>query len=150
GHFVPRYILRVSLPNVGLQPAKGDLQHELQFFHHRGRIMSKHHQSSSPIHRKFAAPLLHMPLHKLDRRTFMSRLGSGTAATAAALGLWSVPVRAEQTPKPGGHLIVGTDGASTTDSIDPTKFLGAFQPLVGFQIYDTLTDVDEHGNLVPQ
>ena len=112
--------------------------------------MSKHHHFTSPIRHEFAAPMLDMPLHKINRRTFMSRLGAGTAATAAALGLRSGPVRAEETPKPGGHLIVGTDGASTTDSIDPTKFLGAFQPLVGFQIYDTLTDVDEHGNLVPQ
>ena len=73
----------------------------------------------------------------IDRREFIERLGAGAALAGIAATLGSVRGLADDTPKRGGHLVVGTDGASTTDSLDPTKFLGAFLPLVGFQLYDT-------------
>jgi peptide/nickel transport system substrate-binding protein len=86
----------------------------------------------------------------VNRRTFIGQLGAGAAIAGTASGLAPTSGLAQESPKRGGHLIAGTDGGSTTDSLDPSKFLGAFLPLVGFQIFDTLTDVDEHGHLAPQ
>jgi peptide/nickel transport system substrate-binding protein len=90
-------------------------------------------------------------LNGIGRRAFIGRLSAGTALATLALGLGAEREGlAAETPKRGGHLLVGTDGASTTDSLDPQTYLGAFSPFVGFQLYDTLTDVNEHGELVPE
>ncbi|MEA2779533.1 MAG: peptide/nickel transport system substrate-binding protein [Rhodospirillaceae bacterium] len=87
---------------------------------------------------------------QVGRREFMAQM-----AGTAALGLLASSARpspgfAAETPRKGGHLIVGTDGASTSDSLDPATYLGAFLPLVGLQLHDTLTDVDANGKLLPQ
>ena len=75
----------------------------------------------------------------MHRREFITRLSAGTALAGMALASGSAPARVEDTPKKGGHLIVGTDGASSTDSLDPQTYLGCFLPLVGMSLYDTLT-----------
>jgi len=85
----------------------------------------------------------------LHRREFITRLSAGTALAGMALATGISPARAQDKPKKGGHLIVGTDGASSTDSLDPQTYLGAFLPLVGMSLYDTLTDLDENGHFVP-
>jgi peptide/nickel transport system substrate-binding protein len=85
----------------------------------------------------------------LHRREFISGLAAGTALAGITLASGSVPARAEDVPKKGGHLIVGADGASTTDTLDPQTYLGCFLPLVGLGLYDTLTDLDERRRVVP-
>jgi len=87
--------------------------------------------------------------HEIGRRDFIGRLAAGTALAGVALGLRSEPARAGETPKMGGHLKIGTDGASTTDSLDPQTYLGAFLPTMGMLFYDTLTDLDDQGRFVP-
>jgi peptide/nickel transport system substrate-binding protein len=79
----------------------------------------------------------------ISRREFLGR--------AAALGMSTVLATnaLAQTPKRGGHLIVALDTASSGDSLDPARFTGSFMQVLGMQFYDTLTQIDERGQVQP-
>jgi peptide/nickel transport system substrate-binding protein len=54
-----------------------------------------------------------------------------------------------QTPKQGGHLIIGVDGGSSGDTLDPARITSVFHTIVMLQFYDTLTILDEQGRISP-
>lgn len=58
----------------------------------------------------------------ISRREFMGRAMAAGATLAVASQLYSTASAAE-TPKRGGHLKLGLEGGSTTDSLDPAKAL---------------------------
>ena len=66
-----------------------------------------------------AAPEHERPLDRIGRREFIGQLATGAALAGVTLGMASPQVLADDAPKMGGHLKIGTDGASTTDSLDP-------------------------------
>ena len=76
---------------------------------------------------------------EMDRRHFLGLMGAGLASTAMpglAFG---------QEPKRGGHLIIGLDGATSTQSLDPGTFSQSHDQNVGMQIYNTLIEQTETG-----
>jgi peptide/nickel transport system substrate-binding protein len=73
---------------------------------------------------------------RLTRRDFLgyaSALGISAALTTSALA---------QTPKRGGHLVLGEDAATASSSLDPARFTGAWLTSLGLQLYDQLVEVD--------
>jgi peptide/nickel transport system substrate-binding protein len=72
-------------------------------------------------------------------------------AAAAALGISAAPLNQAlaQTPKRGGHLIMGQSEAGSGDSLDPGRFKAVFMSSVGGQLYDSLTLVDEQFKVRP-
>ncbi len=84
----------------------------------------------------------------LTRRSLVM---GATAASAGILGAASFPVlsRAQTSePKRGGHLILGLDTASSSDSIDPAFYTESYMYTVGFQLFNTLVEIGESGELV--
>ena len=67
-------------------------------------------------------------------------------AGAVALGISSTQIDQAlgQTPKRGGHLLVGMPAASTNDSLDPAVYRADFMLFLGPQLYDSLAVIDEH------
>ena len=77
----------------------------------------------------------------MSRREFMGRaMAAGLTMTAA--GKLYVSAAAAQTPKSGGHLKLGLQGASATDVLDPAKALVQFHLVVGRNWGDTLVESD--------
>jgi peptide/nickel transport system substrate-binding protein len=70
-----------------------------------------------------------------SRRGFMGIAGAGVATLALPIGM----TRAE-TPKRGGHLAIGLDGASSTQTLDPGTFSQSFDQNVGMQLFNTLVE----------
>ncbi len=79
----------------------------------------------------------------IDRRTFL--------AGASALGISSTLIgeALAQTPRRGGHLIIGMPSASTTDSLDPGVYREDFMLALGGRRYDQLANFDEKIQLRP-
>ena len=75
--------------------------------------------------------------NELSRRALLG----GAAALGATAALPRL-ARA-QTPRRGGHLILGLENASSGDTLDPGRLTGRYIIVVGLQLYDTLVDVDE-------
>src|SRR5262249_17841943 len=69
-------------------------------------------------------------------------------STAMATSVMSEAARAE-TPKRGGHLILGLNGGGAGDSLDPSMYTATWMQLVGHQLYNTLTEIDEHNPVQP-
>ncbi len=72
---------------------------------------------------------------------------------AAALGLAAAALlpgaaRAQETPQKGGMLRVGLADGSTTDTLDPQTYTGAFMLCLGFATHSTLTELSPEGELV--
>src|SRR5262245_24985304 len=82
------------------------------------------------------------PAH-LSRRDVLA----GTTALGMS-GLLVSGARA-QTPKRGGHLIIGVDGGSSGDTLDPARITSVFHTIVMLQFYDTLTILDDQGRISP-
>jgi peptide/nickel transport system substrate-binding protein len=78
-----------------------------------------------------------------SRREFLGQaaaLGVSTALITQAIA---------QTPKRGGQLIVGIDGAATGNTLDPALYAATYMHLVGMQLYDQLTVLDERARVQP-
>ncbi|MDF2764647.1 MAG: peptide transporter [Rhodospirillales bacterium] len=84
----------------------------------------------------------------IGRRDFMTLAGALGVGTALGTGLLGKPARA-QTPKKGGHLVIGMDGAGAGDSIDPATYTATYMQTTGMQFYNTLVEVDEKGQVQP-
>src|SRR4249919_3514560 len=78
----------------------------------------------------------------IGRRDFMTLAAALGVGTALGTTMLARPARAA-TPKKGGHLIIGSDGAGAGDSIDPATYTATYMQMVGMQFYNTLTEVDE-------
>jgi len=83
----------------------------------------------------------------LDRRQFMGRaaaLGMTTALTAMPSRLWA------EEPRKGGHLKIGVDAASSTDTLDPGFSTAAYVETVNFSWGNCLVELDEQANAIPE
>ena len=84
----------------------------------------------------------------ITRRDFMQYAAALGITATAATSLWSD--KALAAPKRGGHLRVGSEGGSNTDSLDPRRAIGTNQiSLAIISIFDTLTYLDADANPVP-
>ena len=54
-----------------------------------------------------------------------------------------------ETPKRGGNLRLGLNGASSSDSIDPATYTSTYMQSLGLQIFSTLTEIDAEGKARP-
>ena len=94
------------------------------------------------IKRKFAVLKSGLMGGSINRRQFLEgALALGISSTIATGAL-------AQTPKRGGHIIVGLNDASASDSLDPGTYT-SFMGIVGAQLWDSLTLVNEHGEVRP-
>jgi peptide/nickel transport system substrate-binding protein len=76
---------------------------------------------------------------RMSRREFMGRMAA-TGASVALINTLVAGRASAMTPKMGGRLVVGTEGAQAADSLDPTKFYSTSNLLAGYTIYDTLVN----------
>ena len=86
----------------------------------------------------------------VTRREFMGRAAALGVSTALASSLAGKTVFADDTPKKGGHLILGVDGSASTDNLDPTSYVVTWQYTVGYQWGNGLVELTEDGSLVPE
>ncbi|MFO1057624.1 MAG: ABC transporter substrate-binding protein [Dongiaceae bacterium] len=85
---------------------------------------------------------------RIGRREFLGRTAAlGVSAVAAASALGQAAQAA--TPKKGGVLKVGVDGAGAGDSLDPATYTAVHMQLIGLQLYSTLTELDLKAQVVP-
>ena len=85
---------------------------------------------------------------RVTRRDFMQYAAALGVTASAATGLWTR--RAEAAPRRGGHLRVGTEGGSNTDSLDPRRAIGTNQLTAAvMSMYDTLTFLDANSTPIP-
>ncbi|MEW6631571.1 MAG: ABC transporter substrate-binding protein [Pseudomonadota bacterium] len=73
-------------------------------------------------------------------------------ATIAAATAPAFPgaLLAQDAPKRGGHLILGLEGSSTSDSLNPLKTLGTFQNTLNNQWGNCLVELGADGKLMPE
>lgn len=101
-------------------------------------------KNSQPNHN---AELKH-GLYEINRRDFIKQ----ASAMGAAAGIPFVPfaeTARASTPKRGGHLVVGLDGASLSDNLDGATYAATYMQVVGMQIHDTLAEIGENGTVEP-
>ncbi len=83
-----------------------------------------------------------------SRRRILAAGAALGVTTALSPSLWS-PARAEAARK-GGHLRLGADGGSTTDTFIPLQALGADHATLSIlSTFDTLTEMDHEGRPQP-
>ncbi|SLM61566.1 MULTISPECIES: ABC transporter substrate-binding protein [Dickeya] len=82
----------------------------------------------------------------MNRRHFIK---SACALSVAASLPFGMAFGAEDTPKKGGHLIVGVDNASSSDRLDPAFWFETYMYFVGSQLFNNLVELDEKGELTP-
>ena len=80
----------------------------------------------------------------LDRRELMA------GAAALGLGYGVSPAFAQEKPKKGGTLKLGMEGGSASDSLDPRTYADSIPISYGWQIWNGLVEIDEHGNPSPE
>ena len=85
----------------------------------------------------------------ISRRAFLEG-AAGLGIAGAAGGLLATPGFAAETPKKGGHLILGLNGASSSDSLDPATYTATYMQVFGSQLYETLTEVDKDLTVQPR
>jgi len=87
----------------------------------------------------------------IDRRSFIKGAGA-LSAVAATSSLWPFSnafAAVTSVPKKGGHLVVGIDNASSTDRLDPAFWFETYMYFVGSQVFNSLVEIDEKGELAP-
>lgn len=94
-------------------------------------------------------PVNQLRLGRVSRRDFGKlALASGMGATLAGNLLTSAARAA--TPKRGGSFRFGSDGGSTTDSLDPGLWNNNFTAIFGLSFFGaTLTEVDQKSDVKP-
>jgi peptide/nickel transport system substrate-binding protein len=87
------------------------------------------------------------------RRQLLGGLAATGLAATGLTGAWPGshprPALASQ-PQQGGHLRVGLSRGSTTDSLDPATYANSFTDTLGPTINGTLTEIDAHGQVIPE
>ena len=85
---------------------------------------------------------------RVSRRDFMQYAAALGVAAGTASALWTRS--AEAAPRRGGHLRVGSEGGSNTDSLDPRRAIGTNQfTTTVISVYDTLTYLDHNSRPIP-
>ena len=94
------------------------------------------------IEREFAVLKFGLMSGSINRRQFLEgAVALGISSTIATGAL-------AETPKRGGHVIVGLNDASASDSLDPGTYT-SFMGIVGAQLWDSLTLVNERSEVRP-
>ena len=88
----------------------------------------------------------HIDSLRMNRRAFLNR----TAAFGAAAVIAPGALRAQETPKKGGTLIMGLGGGETTDALDPGTSDSPVPFSVNRQWGDTLVNVTPDGMIEPR
>ncbi|MBM3598025.1 MAG: ABC transporter substrate-binding protein [Alphaproteobacteria bacterium] len=83
----------------------------------------------------------------MDRRDFLTG-AAALGVAGATVGPLAGPAEA-QTPRRGGHLILGLNAGSTSDSLDPARHVASYMSNLGPQFSDALTVVDESAKVKP-
>jgi len=83
-----------------------------------------------------------------SRRAFIGRLAAAGASAVLANGVFAVPALAAN-PKKGGKLTIGTESASITDKLDPTRYSSTANISMGWAVYDPLVNRDANLRPVP-
>ena len=84
-----------------------------------------------------------LTLPAVTRRHFMA--GASALGLTAAMGS-----PAQAAPMKGGHFRLGLGHGSTTDSNNPATFENLYSQVLGAASRNNLTEVDQHGKLVPE
>lgn len=84
----------------------------------------------------------------LNRRRFMQSAALLGISTTAIGGVLTKAAIAEE-PIKGGHLILGLNGAGTSDTLNPGNYTATFMQVVGHQLYNTLIELDAKNLPVP-
>jgi peptide/nickel transport system substrate-binding protein len=87
---------------------------------------------------------------RVSRREFMGRAAALGVSTGMATMLAARGVFADETAKKGGHLIMGLDGAASTDNLDPVTYIVTFQYTLGYAWGNSLTELDSKGGVIPE
>jgi peptide/nickel transport system substrate-binding protein len=88
-------------------------------------------------------------LGRMDRREFLGRL-SLLGVSAAAGSALLTQARAEETPKPGGHLRFAMAHGEAADTLDPAHVNNGYVTVVAYAITNMLTEVGTDGSLQPK
>jgi peptide/nickel transport system substrate-binding protein len=86
-----------------------------------------------------------VPALIIDRRTLMhgaAVLGLGVGAFGSLAGL----ARAAEGAQKGGTLRLGMEGGSASDSLDPRTYADSVAISYGYQIWNGLVEINEHGD----
>ncbi|WP_282606111.1 ABC transporter substrate-binding protein [Pelagibius sp. Alg239-R121] len=88
------------------------------------------------------------PSKKLSRRGFLQHSGAaGLAATSA--GLLLPQAGFANSPRKGGHFVLGLKGGESTDTLDPALSLGSANSYALYAFGDYLVDITPDGGLTP-
>jgi peptide/nickel transport system substrate-binding protein len=89
---------------------------------------------------KFNAYLLQQYVkNQISRRQFIGTLAAAGASATLINGLTAQKAHAS-TPKMGGKLTIGTEGAQAQDSLDPTKYFSTSNIQMGYAVHDGLVN----------
>jgi peptide/nickel transport system substrate-binding protein len=84
----------------------------------------------------------------MRRREFMERAAALGVSTALAGSLAGKAFA--QAPSKGGHLKLGIDAASATDSLDPATYFANYMQVVGYQWGNPLVELDVENQPIPE
>ena len=85
---------------------------------------------------------------KVSRRDFLTFAGAMGMTAAMGSSLWSNKAIAAG-PVRGGHMVVGLNGAATSDSLDSTQFIDTYMISISRAIRDSLVDVGQDNSATP-
>lgn len=76
--------------------------------------------------------------------------GAAAAVAGSTIPGFGSSLFAQEGPRRGGHLLLGLDGASSTDSLDPATYMATYMYTIGFQWGNCLVELDADNALVPE
>lgn len=86
---------------------------------------------------------------RISRRSFIEMAVAAGVSLSGAMTLANQAL-AQEKPKRGGHLKIGSEGANTTDTLDPTLALTTIHYLYMFSVYNNLVELSSDKELVPE
>ena len=89
---------------------------------------------------------------KINRRQFVSTLAAAGISASAVNGILTNNAHASSPQKggrKGGRLVIGIEAAQAQHSMDPTKYNGTANIMMGYTVYDTLVNRDAELKAMP-
>lgn len=88
--------------------------------------------------------------YRVSRREFLGRASALGASALLVNSLAASGSFAGERPQRGGHLLLGLDGSSSTDSLDPLTYVVTWQYTLGYQWANGLVELTEDGSVIPE
>ncbi|NBC31452.1 MAG: peptide ABC transporter substrate-binding protein [Alphaproteobacteria bacterium] len=88
-----------------------------------------------------------MPIRRISRRALLSG-ALGIPLSTIIPG--AVKAQGSNIRTRGGHLRVGLNAGSATDSLDPVRFYSSYQSIVGYSFANNLVEIGDTGELIPE